>query len=425
MNQRTRKRMAGRWLALVGAWLMALVTATAASTALLPMPSLSLWAMGLLALEFSLLLVPLALVGVVLAVIAARGRAAAVPNAAETESAGHEAPPTDRPRSGGGAGRTGRRVAATAAGALNAVVLVAALLPAVSAWRTAQDHDVPLSLAGYLDGLSDTADRGPDATVRYARAGGTDLMLDVWRPANPKAASGPLPVVINVHGGAQDTPQSPFPRWDTWLADAGHVVFDVDYRFFRDYDWRSSPGDVKCAIGWVARNAGRYGADPKRITLMGQSAGGYLALLAAYTTAAELPPTCEVPEAELDGVIAWYAPSDMTAEIPPAFRLSEPVRRQLTEETWRLADEDRVRASPRHHIRAGLPRTLLIQGGRDILQPAEDTRALATRLTGAGVGTELVEIPYADHQFDLSWGGFGSQIARHVVLGFLRPPTTP
>lgn len=302
--------------------------------------------------------------------------------------------------------------------AVNAAVLVVALLPAVSAWGTAREHGVPLSLGGYLDGLSTSAGRGPDETVRYARAGGEDLMLDVWRPASP--GSGPLPAVVNVHGGAQDAPQSLFPRWDVWLADTGHVVFDVDYRFFRPYDWKSSPGDVKCALGWVVRNADRYGVDPARITLMGQSAGGYLSLLAAFTTADELPPSCDVPEVTPAAVISWYAPGDATAEIPPAFRLSETVRRLLAEETWPLADEDWERASPSTYIRPGLPRTLLIQGGRDILQPAGHTRAFADRLAAAGVPHELVEIPYADHQFDLSWGGFGSQIARHVIQEFLR-----
>ncbi|WP_433419445.1 alpha/beta hydrolase [Microtetraspora malaysiensis] len=207
--------------------------------------------------------------------------------------------------------------------------------------------------------------------------------------------------------------------WDAWLADSGHVVFDVDYRFFRPYDWKSSPGDVKCALGWVVRNAERYGADPTRITLMGQSAGGYLSLLAAFTTAAELPPSCDVPEVKPTAVVSWFGPGDATAEIPSAFRLSEAVRRLLAEETWPLAEEDWERASPSTYIRPGLPRTLLIQGGRDILQPAEHTRAFAARLADVGVRHELVEIPYADHQFDLVWGGFGSQIARHVIRGFL------
>ncbi|WP_433347495.1 alpha/beta hydrolase fold domain-containing protein [Microtetraspora malaysiensis] len=384
----------GRLLALVGAALVAVVLLPAAGMALLPMPSLELWVIGLLVLEFSLVFAALALAGVVLAVFAGRRSSGAVRGAS-----------------------VGVRRVAAAVGAVNATMLGAALLPAASAWGTARQHGVPLSLAGYLEGLSTAAERGPDETVRYARVAGEDLMLDVWQPAGTTGA-GSLPVVVNVHGGAEDAPQSPFPRWDAWLADSGHVVFDVDYRFFQPYDWQSSPGDVKCALGWVARNAERYGADPKRITLMGQSAGGYLSLLAAYTTAAEVPPSCDAPEVELAGVISWFGPGDATAEMPHAFRLSETVRRQLAEEAWPLAEEDWAKASPSSYVRPGLPRTLLIQGGRDVLQPAEHTRSFAARLAQAGVRYELMEIPYADHQFDLVWGGFGSQIARHAILDF-------
>ncbi|WP_203992736.1 alpha/beta hydrolase [Sphaerisporangium rufum] len=380
-------RLTRRWArraALAGAWLACLIALGAAATALLPMPSLDLWAVGMLAVEFSLVFAVLAVLGAVLA----------------------------------GYARRGAVCGATAAVVANSLLAVTALLPPVTAWATARAQGAPLTLSGYLDGLSTSAPRGPDATVRYARVDGTDLMLDVWRPRSTGA--GPLPAVVNVHGGAQDTAQSPFPRWDAWLADTGHVVFDIDYRFFRPHDWRTTPGDVKCALGWVARNAGRYGADPDRLVVMGQSAGGYLALLAAYTRAAELPPTCQAPEAKVAAVIAWYAPSDMTAPIPASFRLAGPVRRELSGQIWPLAPESARRASPATYLRPGLPPTLLIQGGRDILQPSADTRDFAARLAGAGVRAELVEIPYADHQFDLSWGGFGSQIARHAITAYLR-----
>ncbi|TMR17518.1 alpha/beta hydrolase [Nonomuraea turkmeniaca] len=374
-----------RRIALIGAWLFAVIALVLAALALLPMPNLELWALGMLVTEFSLVLAALAVLGAGAAVLARKWGAA--------WSAGVVA-------------------------LVNAMLLVAGLLPPVSAWATTRELDVPLSLSPYFDGLSSTAARGPDATVRYARIGGTDLMLDVWRP--PRPASAPAPAVINIHGGTQQAGQSLFPRWDAWLADSGYVVFDISYRFFRSHDWRRTPGDVKCALGWVARNAGRYGADPDRIVMMGQSAGGYLALLAAYTTAAELPPTCPAPEPDIAAVVAWYPPADMTKPMTPSFRLAEPLRRQLTEEGPLLSPEEAERVSPLTYLRRGLPPTLLVQGGRDFLQPAADTRAFAGRLAAAGVEHRLVEIPYADHQFDLSWGGFGSQITRHVTERFLR-----
>ncbi|WP_083886138.1 alpha/beta hydrolase [Actinoalloteichus spitiensis] len=382
----------GRWLALAGGAATGLAGVAAAATALLPMPSLDWWAVGLLVLEFSLLVSAAGLLGLALGLVG--GRRAA--------------------------GR-GRRWTATAVVAVNLALVILGALPGLSAWSTARELDATLALDGYLDGLSSEADRGPDATVRYAEVDGEDLMLDVWTPVTDPDPDRPRPIVVNVHGGAEEAPQSLFPRWDVWLTELDHVVFDVDYRFFRDGDWRTPPGDLTCALGWIAANAERYGADPDRVTMMGQSAGGYLALLTSYTTTEELGPTCDAPAepAEVSAVIAWYAPGDATAEISRHPRLGETVWRQLSEETWRLADEDWGPASPSTYLRADLPPTLLIQGGRDVLQQADQTRAFADLLEEAGVDHTLVEIPYADHQFDISWGGFGSQLARHAISEFL------
>lgn len=64
------------------------------------------------------------------------------------------------------------------------------------------------------------------------------------------------------------------------------MVFDIDYRLATPTSpsWQQATGDVKCAVGWVNDHAARFGVDPERIGLLGSSAGGHLALLAAYST---------------------------------------------------------------------------------------------------------------------------------------------
>jgi acetyl esterase len=97
--------------------------------------------------------------------------------------------------------------------------------------------------------------------------------LDVWRPEK-----GPVKgAVFYVHGGgfrilSKDT------HWVMALmfARAGYVVFNVDYRLAPAHPYPAAISDVARAYAWVVDHAREYGADPKRIVLAGESAGGNL-----------------------------------------------------------------------------------------------------------------------------------------------------
>ncbi|MEV5827702.1 alpha/beta hydrolase [Spirillospora sp. NPDC052242] len=379
----------------------ALTGLAAAALVLLPPPSWTAWQLGLLLVEFSLLAAVPAAAGLALSLLARR-RAA---------------------------GRS--RAAATAASAANALVLAGALLPAASAWADARSHGADLGLGDHLAGLATTADREPE-TVVYARPGGTALELDVWRP---RPGGGPRPVVVNVHGGAEDLPQSLLPRWDAWLADRGHVVFDVDYRVAPPGRWQMPAADLLCALGWIAEHAPAYGGDPGRIAVMGQSAGGLAVLQAVYTAPGRIPPSCPAEPVPVRTVVAWYSITDLASEAVPWRQRHSPIGAELAAATETMMGGSPAErpaayraASPIRHVRPGLPPTLLIHGGRDMFAPPRDSRALAARLTAAGVPNRLVEISHAGHMFDLNWGGFASRIARHAIVGHfaahLRPPAS-
>ncbi|WP_199742363.1 alpha/beta hydrolase [Streptomyces triticirhizae] len=370
----------------------------AAALVLLPAPSWTAWQLGLLVLEFSLLLAAPCALGAALA---------------------------------WGARRRARRTALVLL-AVNALAIPAAAMPPAAGWWAAREAGVPVSLGDYLTGgLAVSADREPE-TVRYAAPEGEELYLDVWQPADHAERDAPLPVVLNIHGGAEDEPQSLLPRWDAWLADQGYLVLDVDYRFFPPGRWWTPAADVRCAVDWARANAERWGGDPERIALMGQSAGGLIALQSAYIDG-ELPDS-GCPEGDgggapaVDAVIAWYAVTDLTSDAPPfPWRLRHsPIGDELAASNEEMlggtedeAPEAYRDASPLRHVRPGLPPTLLLQGGWDMLNSPEDNRRLAAELERAGVPHGLVEMPAAEHMFDLNWGGFGSQLARAEITRFL------
>ena len=352
---------------------------------LLPPPSWEAWQYALLTLEFSLWLILPALLGLALALMAQ--------------------------------GRWGRSLAG-----VNALLLILALVPSAALWHTARNEGTPLSLGGYTAGLATSTDREP-LTLAYHRVNDEILLVDVWEPAEP--TDEPLPVVVNIHGGAEDLPQSLLPRWDTWLADEGRVVFEVDYRFFPDGAWEESVADVRCALGWVHGHAAEYGGDPERIAVTGQSAGGLLALLATYTDRTE--PSCDTEVPEVSAVIAWYSITDGTAnaEIPWRQRHS-PVGDELLESSEKMVGgspeelpEEYEAMSPIHLLTPDAPATLIVTAGHDLFVDPEDNHRFVDRLDEEGVPHRHLELPWTEHMFDLNWGGFASQITRHTIDDFL------
>ncbi|MDQ3377585.1 MAG: alpha/beta hydrolase [Actinomycetota bacterium] len=317
--------------------------------------------------------------------------------------------------------RSGARGSSLVAAVLCAIAVVVSLVPTAEARRAAASEDVSLSLPEYFAAPFSAADRPPE-TATYARPGGEELKLDVWRPSDNAGVERGRPAVVVVHGGGwRSGNRDEFPRWNAWLADQGYVVFDIDYRLSPPPSWQDAPGDVRCAVGWVKENSGRYGVDPGRVALMGRSAGGHLALLTAYTEGTSaLPAGCEVrreQDTSVAAVAAFYPPTDLARlsslgylggidhflggsreALPGRYRLSSPVAR----------------------VDPGDPPTFLVHGGNDEIVPPGESELLAGRLGEAGVPHRLVGLPWANHTFDFFWGGWGSQITRSSLERFLK-----
>lgn len=323
--------------------------------------------------------------------------------------------------------RAGFRRTSLVAAALAVVTVVLSFVPVVQGWRTASHEGVPLSLSEYFSVPS----VGSPQTVTYARPEGEELQLDVWRPPEEGDTAGPQrrPAVVAVHGGGGiQGGRSQEALWGEWLAEQGYVVFSIDYRLGLPPRWEDATGDVKCAVGWVKENAGRYGVDPDRIALLGHSFGGHVALLAAYTDGdPRLAPSCDVPGTGVAAVAAFYPPTDfmrLDETQWPWWRpsLASSVKDSTGTDVDYVAEGDRRLASPISHVDPGDPPTFLAHGSQDQISPPEQSVLLANRLEEEGVPHRLLELPGARHGFDGAWGGWNSQIVRHELEGFLERP---
>jgi acetyl esterase len=101
--------------------------------------------------------------------------------------------------------------------------------------------------------------------------------LDVFVPA--KRPSSGMPVVVYFHGGGYVAGnRSPLPgliydNVPTFFARNGVIGVNATYRLAPQHQWPSGGEDVGRVVKWLAENVSRYGGDPKRIFIMGQSAG--------------------------------------------------------------------------------------------------------------------------------------------------------
>jgi acetyl esterase/lipase len=305
---------------------------------------------------------------------------------------------------------------------LGLLAVALALVPPLQARHVAEQYSIQLSLRRYLFGQSPPQGSSGPQLLQFATVDGQPLMLDAYLPSDRTALH---PAIMVLHGGSWSSgDKGDFPQWNHWLVEQGYAVFDVQYRLAPQPNWRSATGDVKCAIGWVKRNAVEYGVDPLRIALLGRSAGGHLALLAAYTPLeTDLPPSCPAPDTTVQAVIAFYAPTDLAwgYEHPANQRVIDgpgTLRRFLGGDPDTVPDAFRT-ASPTTHVGAQTPPTLLFHGGHDQLVRDTNTELLAKALAEAGVAHQAIYLPYAQHGFDYNFNGWGSQIARPLMVEFL------
>ena len=323
----------------------------------------------------------------------------------------------------------GRRVPSAIAVVLVVAAVGTCLLPLAQARSLAKTRGVRLDFRRYLQARIDSPGPGhPDQTVTYATVNGTPLALDVYLPRARPATPG-RPVVV-IHGGFWAAGQKGEATLASRrLADLGFTVFDIQYRISPQPNWKTATGDVKCAIGWVKQHADTpdWNVDPTKLALLGRSAGGHLALMAAYTpTDPELPASCNAGDTGVDAVISLYAPTDLAWGYKyPANRWVSDSRAKIRAFVGGTPEDsgDRFKAlSPLERVTPAAPRTLLAHGGRDQMVPHGHMGLLAARLRALGVPCETLFIPYAQHAFDFVRGGFSDQILEAEVLKFLSSP---
>jgi acetyl esterase/lipase len=260
--------------------------------------------------------------------------------------------------------------------------------------------------------------------VPFREIGTTTLRLDRYEGTGP----GPHPALVIVHGGSWRNGDKGSGTLDPTTASRtfashGITVYDIQYRLAPDTTFPGQLDDVLCVLGHIRAHAAEDRVDPERVALVGRSAGGHLALLAAYRAGRDpVPQGCTAP-ARVRGVISLYGPTDL------AMGYAVPASPDLIGGSAAIASfmggpPDTLRggyalATPQNALDRPVPPTLLLHGQADQIVKRFHSESLAGALTGSGNAVALVELPWAGHGFDgVAWG-VGGQLALSTMLRFL------
>ncbi len=242
-----------------------------------------------------------------------------------------------------------------------------------------------------------TGDPPPVARVEDRRMPGPGgLLLRLYTPDGP----GPLPVLVYFHGGgfvlgSVDT----HDHLCRALANAaGCLVASVDYRLAPEHRFPAAVEDSYAATCWVAANAASLGADPTRVAVGGDSAGGNLAAVVALLARDQGSPT-------LCHQLLLYPVTDYSFDTPSYRENASGFMLGRADMEWYWShylatevDGLHPHASPlRAEDLRGLPPALVITAEFDPLR--DEGEAYAERLREAGVRTTLTRYEGMIHGF--------------------------
>ena len=265
------------------------------------------------------------------------------------------------------------------------------------------------SLLTALRGLPTSADV-MERTISYAARDGKPLSLRLYS----LTARALRPTIVVIYGGAwRSGAPTQSENVSRALAARGFAVAAIDYRHAPQFNFPAQIDDVNLALAMLRDSSATWGIDSTRMAVLGRSSGGHLAELAAFTP----------NHSSIKAVVAIYSPYNLVegyTDLPSP----DPIDVRLVLRGFLNGTPDtqlpRYRAaSPSSFVRSGLPPALLLFGGRDHIVKASFNREAAAALRAARVPVVAVEIPWAEHGFDMAPAGLGAQLAFSVIVEFL------
>lgn len=250
--------------------------------------------------------------------------------------------------------------------------------------------------------------------IVYKTSGGQQLSFDFY-PSYRKDAS---PVVIVIHGGSWEGGDSKqLPELNSFLANRGYHVAAINYRLSPAFRYPAPVEDTRSVVDYLVAHSAELLVDTTRFVLLGRSAGGQIALMAAYT----------LPYKSIRGVIGYYAPSDMVwggqIKTNKLVLNTEKIYKGYLGGVYKQVPDMFKEASACEFVKEQSPPTLLIHGTIDPLVSYGHSERLSAKLAAHHVKHYFLSLPFASHGCDYNINSPAGQLSAFATAHFIHAVT--
>ncbi|MDN5342950.1 alpha/beta hydrolase [Oceanotoga sp. DSM 15011] len=245
---------------------------------------------------------------------------------------------------------------------------------------------------------------GP-STYTYKIAEKNNLKLDIWYPKNFKPN---YPVIFFSHGGGWISGFRNQPNnvsWCKYLASQGFAIVSVDYRFGFSNKMMDILSDYSDALDFIRSNSKELRLNTKKITLMGLSAGGHLALL--YSSFYSFLKNKEKMEG-IKSVVAYYTPTDLTDLLDKENKSLFAKFSVITtmKGTNKDKEDEYIYFSPMHWFSKNMVPVLFVHGKEDEVVPFNSSVKSIRKLKEYNVPFEFLVHKNGGHTFEFQLKDF-------------------